>query len=532
MQESGTSRQRLGIKPIWLLPLILGGCWLAAYIGVDKAGESIIPALVALLSILLFRQATLGLLMGALTGCLFLTHGDWGDTVKILTTEHLFASMQGPWRVGAILFTLVLGAFTVVIEKGGGFEAVARKLIQGSRGDGKRKLEAATGIMGILCFFDGLANSLLLGRITQPLADRAGVTRAKMAYLVDSTSSSIACIAFISTWIATQLSLIQQSIDGRDIESSAYSLFFQSIGQNFYCLFTLVLVALVIWRRWDIGPMRKAMPSETKTTTVDAHGSSSTATALLPILTLSFAIVCLFYLWETQPLFPITGDKLATAFSNSAGPYALTLGSVIGLLVACIMFPSQKKQHLPAAVREGAASMLSPLLILIMAWTFGSVMKELGTAKWLADTIGSKFSPNYFPAAVFLTGACISFLTGSSWGTMALLMPLAIPGYLDIAGENPVMLPAVIGAVFSGAVFGDHCSPFSDTTIVSAFACGVSAREHVITQLPYALLAATTAMVIGYLGIGTGLPAWTSLVLGCLLLLVLACAMTRHKPQQ
>lgn len=173
--------------------------------------------------------------------------------------------------------------------------------------------------------------------------------------------------------------------------------------------------------------------------------------------------------------------------------------------------------------------MLSPLFILVMAWTFGSVMKDLGTAKWLAEAIGSKFSPSYFPAAVFVTGALISFLTGSSWGTMALLMPLALPAYLDMT-PDPVLISAVIGAVFSGAVFGDHCSPFSDTTIVSAFACGISAQEHVITQLPYALLAASVALVIGFIGLGLGLPAWLGILSGSLILGGLACAATHHKP--
>ncbi|BDS07807.1 sodium/hydrogen exchanger [Oceaniferula spumae] len=506
--------------------------WAIAVYGASPSLIALWPAGVALITILVFRQAVLGLLAGSLAGCLLIGGGHLGNAIIGLVQDHFFASMQGSWRIGAILFTLILGSFTVVIEKGGGFESLAKRLLGKTQGNPQRRLETATGLLGLLCFFDGLANSLLLGRITRPLADRVGVTRAKMAYLVDSTSSSVACIAFISTWIATQLSLIQQSIEGRGISDSAYTLFFKSIPQNFYCLFTLILVVLVIWRRWDFGPMKKAKaipPGEMAETAPSS--TSSIWIALAPIIILSISIISLFYLWETRPVFPVTTDKLTAAFSGNAGPYALTVGSIIGLLAACFLFPKKRQRELSPAVSAGAASMLGPLLILVTAWTFGSVLKELGTAKWLADTMSGSFSPDYFPAAIFATGAAISFLTGSSWGTMALLMPLALPAYLDLAPDQPVLLSAVIGAVFSGAVFGDHCSPFSDTTIVSAFACGVTAQDHVITQLPYALLSATVALVIGYVGLGAGLPVWSLLIIGTLLLGGLACAATRQKPK-
>ena len=362
------------------------------------------PACVALGTILFTRQAVLGLFAGSLSGCLLIDHGNIGAAITSLTEDHFFASMQGPWRVGAILFTLILGAFTVVIEKGGGFEVLARKLLGSENGNRQRRLEASTGVLGILCFFDGLANSLLLGRITQPLADRVGVARAKMAYIVDSTSSSIACIAFISTWIATQLSLIQQATEGYGITASAYSLFFASISQNFYCLFTLILMVIVIWRRWDIGPMKHAKackPAASERQLPSDQPPASIWIALAPILILAISILCLFYLWDTHPLLPITGEKLSAAFSGKAGPYALTIGSMIGLLAACLLFPASSKSKLSSAVTQGAASMLSPLFILIMAWTFGSVLSELHTAQWLADQIGSSFSLAYFPAGAF-----------------------------------------------------------------------------------------------------------------------------------
>lgn len=487
------------------------------------------PAITALVAIFITKNALLGLFAGAISGTILLNQGNLFLATTSLIEDHFFPSFQGSWRIGALLFTLILGSFSLVIERGGGFQALANKLIQRKRGSAKRNLEIATGSLGLLCFFDGLANSLLLGRISQPMADRVGVARARMAYLVDSTSSSVACIAFISTWIATQLSLIQQSIEGRGIQHSAYSLYFQSIPANFYCCFTLILVAVVIWRNWNIGPMKKAKvypPSEAEQSD-GAH--PSIWISLAPILVLSSCILTLFYIWDTTPLFPITQEKLTAAFSGKAGPYALTLGSLIGLFAACCLFPKNRKNQLSTLVTEGAAHMLSPLLILVMAWTFGSIITQLGTSEWIANSLASSFPLEYFPAAIFFTGSIMSFFTGSSWATMALLMPIAIPSYLDIAGDAPLLLPAVIGAVFSGAVFGDHCSPFSDTTIVSAFACGVSPQEHVITQLPYALIAAFTALLFGYFGLALGVPASLTLVLGSVFLIGLAIINTRPK---
>lgn len=507
--------------------------------GFSETGESVVlralwPALVALLLTLLTHQAILGLLFGALTGVLFLTGGNVFQAVTSLTEEHFFPAFSGSWHVGAILFTLILGAFAMVIERSGGFVTLANRLLDRKGGDAQRGLEATTAGLGLLCFFDGLANSLLLGRIAKPLADKLRVPRARLAYIVDSTSSSVACIAFISTWIATQLSLIEQAIRPYAVvKKSAYELFFMSIPNNFYCLFTLIFLVFVIVRKWDIGPMRRAkavVVSETEKLDEDKV-MTPVRVVLIPIFVLSVAILTLFYTWETEVLFPVTTGKLSTAFSGNAGPYALTLGALVGLFAACFFFPKGKRGELSETVTSGVASMLQPVLLLVLAWTFGSVISELGTGKWLASVLGSNFPVNYLPAAIFVTGALMALVTGSSWGTMGLLMPIAIPAYLDLAleaGGDVSLLPAAIAAVFSGAVLGDHCSPFSDTTIVSAFACGVSPQEHVMTQLPYALIAAGTALVLGFVAVANGLSPVIAIAMGAIFLGGLTWYATRH----
>ena len=492
------------------------------------------PAMMALLFTLITREAILGLFFGALTGVLFLTNGNIFQAVVTLTEKHFFPAFSGTWHVGAILFTLILGAFAMVIEKSGGFETLANKLLGKKQRDPQRSLEATTAGLGLLCFFDGLANSLLLGRISKSLADKLSVPRARLAYIVDSTASSVACIAFISTWIATQLSLIEQAIQPySQVTDSAYQLFFKSIPNNFYCLFTLIFLVLVIIRKWDIGPMRRAQATRLDNASPNKKLTSSAPhtpvkVALIPIIILSVAILTLFYTWETVTLFPITSDKLSTAFSGNAGPYALTIGALIGLFAACAFFPRSKRAELPATVKSGVSSMLQPVLLLILAWTFGSVISELGTGIWVASALGSHFPVHYLPAGIFVVGAAMSLITGSSWGTMALLMPIAIPAYLDLAGNEIGLLPAAIAAVFSGAVFGDHCSPFSDTTIVSAFACGVSPQEHVMTQLPYALIAAGTALILGFMAIAHGLSPMHAITAGTVFLAALTFFATRY----
>jgi tetracycline resistance efflux pump len=507
-------------------------CLLAGYTSTAESAvlRALWPALIALLMTLLTHQAIVGLFFGAFTGVIFLTGGNFFQAVTTLTENHFFPAFSGSWHIGAILFTLILGAFVLVIERSGGFETLANRLLGKPQRDPQRSLEATTAGLGLLCFFDGLANSLLLGRITKPLADKFSVPRARLAYIVDSTSSSVACIAFISTWIATQLSLIEQAIRPySQVKDSAYQLFFQSIPNNFYCLFTLIFLALVIIRKWNIGPMKRA-----KATPVSEpkHSSKSNLTtpvrvAIIPIIILSAAILTLFYTWETATLFPITSAKLADAFSGNAGPYALTLGALIGLFSACVFFPKGKRAELPEAVKSGVSSMLQPVLLLVLAWTFGSVISELGTGKWVASALATHFPVQYLPAAIFVTGAVMALVTGSSWGTMALLMPIAIPAYLDLAGNEIGLLPAAIAAVFSGAVFGDHCSPFSDTTIVSAFACGVSPQEHVMTQLPYALIAASTALCLGFFAIAHGLSPVFAILVGTVFLTILTLVATR-----
>jgi Na+/H+ antiporter NhaC len=501
------------------------------------------PAMVALIIVFSTHRAALGLAAAGLSGCLLLAGGHPLGTVLSWATDHAWPSLTSSWHLGAIVFTLLLGGFAAILEKGGGL----LPLLQRSGATDSAARPFLTGVfgLGILCFFDGLANSLMVGRVARPIADRLRVPRALLAYVVDTTSSAVACIAFISTWISVQLTLINDGIATLGIDEPAYLLFLRSIPYNFYCLFALILAFLTIRRDWRIGPMAKA-PSHPPSgpaalRAAEAHRDATVRPwrALIPIAVLLLAIPVCYYLLHTgpevAPRLPITLPKIQDALGSNAGPLAFTIGSGIALLAAALCAPGSQRRELPRTIGRGAGQLAPALGVLVLAWILGSVLKSLGTAEHLAGALGNSLPIATLPAAVFVLGCVMSFVSGTSWGTMALLMPLALPALGPMAAAQSAspelvaqLAPAVVAAVFGGAVFGDHCSPFSDTTIVSSLACGITTPEHTITQLPYALMAAGTALGIGYLLTAFVLSPWIALAAGTAVL----TAMTSIRPRR
>ncbi|KAF0094736.1 MAG: Na+/H+ antiporter NhaC-like protein [Puniceicoccaceae bacterium 5H] len=511
------TRHRLTLI-LYLLAAAAGSYFLLL---VESPWRALWPTAVGLVGVWLLRRVIVSLLAGAFAGALLLHGGNPLTAAWSLPVTHLAPAFTSSWNQGAILFSLLLGGFAALIEASGGMRTIVSKLLE--RGTNHaRNLQMATIALGFVCFFDGLANALLIGRVTRSLAKPSGVSAEKMAYLADSTSSAVACIAFISTWIATQLTLIQSGLGelGMLDRYTPTELYFASIPTNFYVLATLLLMVWSIWRNWNIGPMGaaerrarlEAHDTPAEAVTEDGPAGSVWST-LLPLAMLVLGIMGLYYVWEARPLWPVTPHKLALAFGSEQGALILVLGSLPGLLTAFLLFPRREGQPSAAHIFfQGARNMAAPLLILMAAWIIGSVISALDAADAIAQVLEGNMPVGYLPLAVFLTGAFISFSTGSAWGTMALLMPLALPAVsaFDITAECAdlgTLLAAVVSAVFGGAVFGDHCSPFSDTTIMSSIACGVEPVEHVRTQMPYALIAASLAALVGYWPVGRG---WTN----------------------
>lgn len=480
------------------------------------------PPLVALVLILITRQAALSLFAATVVGGFLLAGPNPIAAIKCLLEDHLFPKIgSSDWNLSAIIFTFTLGAFATLLEKGGGFRTILKRLLSQQNSNPRKKLLFGVYGMGLLCCFDGLANALLLGRNARPLADRLKVTREFLAYVIDSTSAAVACIAFISTWIGTQLSVIRESLEKAPFDVNPAGLFFASIPANPYCLLTLLLVPLVIWRSWHIGPMKKAVPFPVENDNEAPEGVSPLL-AVIPLVVLVVALPLLIYLWQ---------DGNDWSWRNALGgdgvPHAMVAAGLIALAAAYLCFPKQRRTEAPQHMIDGAASLFPALLILVAAWTLGSMFESLGTADLLRQMLDDKLDPMAVPLTIFGLGALISFLTGTSWGTFGLLMPLVLPLALRLGIDLPeaelmTLVSMTIGAVFGGAVFGDHCSPFSDTTIVSSLASGCSPTAHVATQLPYAMIAAGAA-ALAYCLMWLGLPSWlATLTLGLIITLFFA----------
>jgi tetracycline resistance efflux pump len=508
----------------------------------DTPLKTVWPVIVALVLVVITRRAFLGLLIGAFAGSLILCGGDPWQAYLELFARHLAPSLQSSWKVGAILFTLILGGFSAVLNEGAGFRAILHFFV-GKGGNASRRFQTAAAGLGIICFFDGLANSMLVGRVCKDMAEKCGVSRVKLAYIVDSTSSAVACLAFVSTWIAYQLSMIKEGyrLAGRDI--NPYLMFLKSIPFNFYCWFTLVLLFVSIIRRFNPGSMKTfendvRPPNATILEKPEESGEDSAGVyaVFIPLIALILMFFLGFYvLGSPEPKWPITVAKITSAFGSNAGPLVLVLSGLIASCMAVFLFPARKESHLLQGVlafKDGVRSLLGPVLILVAAWMIGSVLDGLETAEYLSSLVSRTRTAILIPSLIFVTGSLISFSTGTSWGTMGILFPLAIPMAAtacqtgDPAWQDTYLLISV-AAVFSGAVFGDHCSPFSDTTIISSISCGVEPHDHIRTQIPFALLTAAIAVLFGFLPASLGVSPLYLLIMGALVIIFLPTVLRR-----
>ncbi len=497
------------------------------------------PPLVALAGVLIWHEALRGLLLGGLCGALLAAGGHPVEAAFDFVGIHLFGSLASPWKLSMLAFTLLLGGMAGLLEWGGGFQGILVRLRidQGSR----RRLEFGVFAGGLICFFDGLANSLLLGRVCRPLADRVGISRERLAYLVDATSSSVACVAFFSTWIVFQLGQISSALEAEGLAGNPYNLFFLSLPYNFYSWLTLLMVMLVIATGWSLGPMRHTRPHATSSDLklVSDSAASRIGSFLMPVGSLVVLLLGGFVYngWDSAIAFPGRPIDWAAAIGNSQGAATvMVLASALSCWVAWLTNrrkgEPEERRGRATALHKGVKSMVEPLYILVAAWILASTLKSLGTSQALGLLLEGDVSPLVFPGLVFGVSCLVAFVSGTSWGTMGLVTPLALPIALawSVQGGEPVesaLVLGTIGAVFGGAVFGDHCSPFSDTTLVSSVACGIEPYLHFSTQLPYALLTALWALLFGYLPFSFGMPlfgVWL-LLLSAMLLLILPCAL-------
>ena len=506
---------------------------------------SILPPLIAIGLALILRQVIPALFAGIWIGAWAIAgFSVLGALEALMTTADTFIleAIAEPDHASVVLFTILVGGMVGVISRNGGMMGIVDRIITYANTVGRAM--AATVAMGLAIFFDDYANTLVVGNTMRPITDRLGISREKLAYLVDSTAAPVATIALVTTWVGYEVGLIRDAIAGiPGLDLNAYMVFLNSIAYSFYPLLAITMVFTVVGLGRDFGPMhaaemrarhdgRTAPPSSVANRTADemadvqpAEGVRCRArNAVLPILTMVIGVVAGMF---------ITGEgETLRAIVGSADPYkSLIWGSLFGSLLAIAMSIGQRVLTLGESVEawfSGARAMLYAIFILVLAWALSGVTDVLGTADYLVSLVGDRLHPGLLPALVFVVAAATAFSTGSSWGTMGILLPLMVPlawALMAASGMNGAehlpILYATVAAVMGGAVWGDHCSPISDTTILSSMASQCDHIEHVRTQLPYALSAGVIAIVFGALPAGFGVPWWVCLPVGLLTVVVL-----------
>ena len=506
----------------------------------------ILPSLCALSLVFVFRSALLGLTGGALAGALLLAPVVWTAPL-FLINDLLLPALQSRWNLCVLMFTLIMGGFVGLLNGGGGISALVHRLSAGAK-HGSRRMEWITYGLGFGCFFDGLANSMLVGSTMRPVYERTGSSRNRLAYIVDSTSSPIACVALLSTWIAYQLSMIKEGLSAANMDVNPYAMFLAALPGNYYCWFTLVLVAIVIHRRWNLAskaattPTKHCPPADEPTddpTTILEHSkpnhedthAAGLHSVWIPLMFLVVMLPASLWWSGSRALEEKIGQMDARWVDTFAAADTALMLVLVGLstcLVASLVYPRNAPLPYGKAFLGGMERMLAPTLILIAAWALSGSLKQLDAGVWIGHLLSGAVPAWFLPALVFLAGASISFLTGTSWGTMGIVVPLVIPlaasmGHSMGGSEMTAydLSISVLAAAFSGAVFGDHCSPISDTTIVSSLASGVEPFEHVRTQMPYALIAAGLALFPGFILAGWTGQLWPGLLAGLVALLAI-----------
>lgn len=506
---------------------------------------SILPPLIAIVMALLLKEVISALFFGVLSGTFIMAlySGQEPGTalgsglLRVMDT-YVVGSIFDIDHAMIIVFTLTIGGMVKIISANGGMQGIVNWLLR--RAHGPRSGQFMTFIMDLCIFFDDYSNTLMVGNTMRPVADKLKVSREKLAFIVDSTAAPVVAIAFVTTWIGAELSYIQEGIDVIGLEASAYSVFVNSLKYSFYPILTLCFVLMIIHSGRDYGPMLKA-EREARTKVVSDSNSQDNSNkqahgidALLPLLTLIFGtIIGLFITGYDSAIWQDSSQGFFTKLSETIGEansyLALIWSSIVSLIISVIMTLNRGTLTFGKIMDEmvdGFKVMFNAVLILTMAWSIALVTKHMHTAEFVsAILLKLSLSPYIIPALTFLLAALIGFSTGTSWGTMAILYPLILPASwmlcqnqgLGVDATMPLFY-SVVASVMAGSVMGDHCSPISDTTIMSSMASGCNHLQHVKTQMPYALTVGAVALFIGVLPTSLGLPSWLAFLMALAIL--------------
>ena len=512
---------------------------------------SVLPPLLAIIMVLATKRVLLSLGTGILSAALLVASFAPADTVVNLWNAMIVSFWAdgelNTYNIFIMLFILLLGIITAFVSLSGGSRAFADWAVRHVKS--KRGAKVLTVCLGVIIFVDDYFNALAVGQIARPITDKHNVSRAKLAYFIDSTSAPICVVSPISSWgayIIGQLALIFGT--AATINYSPLSAFVMMAPMNFYVVATLAMVFFFAWTNIDFFAMKKheklasekgqlfnpekEIPGQLKDEFPEHH-HGRVRDLVAPIVVL-VAVTFGMMIWTGYK----AGQSMSiwSIFENTDVPISLVIGGISATILAAILYASQMKVNETAssslmvkAVVSGLKAMMPAVLILIFAWALTYLIELLETGQFLSDTVlKSPIPVEFLPVIMFILAGIMAFSTGTSWGSFAILLPIA--GTIMIHSEPELLLPA-LSAVLAGAVFGDHCSPISDTTILSSTGAGCNHIDHVSTQLPYALIAAAIATA-GYIVLGITGSVWLGLVAVCVVLAVLFTVWaTRAKKQ-
>lgn len=521
---------------------------------------SVLPPLLAILMALITKEVFSSLFIGLLLGttAIFRYAGfNWFVAffkgIFAIADTYVIDALMSTEHLSIIVFSMMIGGMVVLITLNGGMKGIVNILSRYATT--RRSGQMITWLMGILIFFDDYANTLVVGNTMRPITDRLKISREKLAYIVDSTTAPVAAIAFITTWIGAELSYIQEGLVHTQIEESPYIVFLSSLKYSFYPILTLVFMLMLILMQRDFGLMwrkekeaaaadtiseeksTKRTPQVVKEFEVPEHIRGRWYNAAIPVGIVIFGTLAgLVYtgwdgaVWYDDSLTMV--GKLSAIIGNADTFKALMWSSLTGMLVAMLLSLSQRilnMQEGMEGILNGFKTMFNAIIILILAWAMANITKELHTADFITGSLAHmQVSPHVLPFITFIFSAMIAFSTGSSWGTMAIIYPLILPAAWKIGLDNGLghdelvmVFHNVVASVLAGAVWGDHCSPISDTTILSSLSCSCNHISHVQTQMPYAITVGAIALLVGVLPAGFGLPVWLSYVVGIVVLFLI-----------
>ncbi|WP_066870840.1 Na+/H+ antiporter NhaC family protein [Clostridium mediterraneense] len=527
-------------------------------VGVANANKfgiwTILPPLVSIVLAFITKNVVVSLFLGTIIGCVMLYVTDSNIFIALIQgfmdfVNRVLESLADSWNAGIILQVLVIGGIIHLVGKMGGAKAIAEALARKAKT--VRSGQLTTFLLGLAVFFDDYANSLIVGPIMRPVADKLKISREKLAFVIDATAAPVAGLAIISTWIGLEVGLIGDAFNSIGQSVDAFGVFLQTIPYRFYNILILAFVLISAITLREFGPMYKAELNARKgirNKEVSSHSKEqidevinelepkegvklSIWNAIIPVGSLIvFSLIAFYYSGYSTIMAgndtalkvlinesPFGFTAIQQTFSNADASIALFQSALISSIITIALAVGKKIFTLSEAIEnwiEGMKGLVITGVILLLAWSLSSVTKEVGTAQYLVDILSNTVPAFILPSIIFILGSVIAFATGTAYGTMGILMPLAIPLSYTISSGDMNLVIISTSAVLTGAIFGDHCSPISDTTILSSTGAGCNHIDHVKTQIFYAIFVGVVAILFGYIPAGLGLNVWITLIMG------------------